>query len=80
MQYDKYLAMGLPIGSGVVEGACRNLVKDRMELTGMRWVPEGADAMLELRAVEINGDWDDYMRFRTNRQHERLYTASALAA
>lgn len=80
MQYDKYLAMGLPIGSGVIEGACRNLVKDRMELTGMRWVPEGADAMLDLRAVEINGDWDDYMRFRTNRQHERLYTASALAA
>lgn len=80
MQYDKYLAMGLPIGSGVIEGACRNLVKDRMELTGMRWVPEGADAMLELRAVEINGDWDDYMRFRTNREHDRQYTASALAA
>lgn len=80
MKYDEYLAMGLPIGSGVVEGACRHLVKDRMELAGMRWVVEGAEAMLELRAVDVNGDWDEFSRYRTNRAHERLYATSALAA
>lgn len=79
MKYDEYLAEGLPIGSGVIEGACRNLVKDRMELTGMRWVQEGADAMLELRATEINGDWDDFMKFRAQREHDRLYGDWALA-
>ena len=80
MRYDQYLAMGLPIASGVVEGACRHFVKDRMELAGMRWVAEGAEAMLELRAVDVNGDWDEFTRYRTNRAHERLYAASALAA
>ena len=58
MHYDQYLASGYPIGSGVAEGACRHLVKDRMELTGMRWCIPGAQAMLDLRAVYINGDWD----------------------
>ena len=48
MKYDEYLAKGYPIGSGVVEGACRHLVKDRLERTGMRWRPEGAQAMLDL--------------------------------
>ncbi len=80
MKYDQYLAMGFPIGSGVVEGTCRHLVKDRMELAGMRWVVEGAEAMLELRAVDVNGDWDEFTRYRTTRAHERLYAASALAA
>ena len=47
MKYDEYLAAGYPIGSGVVEGACRHLVKDRMERAGMRWHPDGAQAMLQ---------------------------------
>jgi len=49
MKYEEYLAAGYPIGSGVVEGACRHLVKDRMERSGMRWLPSGAQAMLDLR-------------------------------
>ncbi len=57
MKYDEYLAEGLPIGSGVAEGTCRHLVKDRMEQTGMRWRLEGAQAMLDLRATYINGHW-----------------------
>jgi hypothetical protein len=56
MRYDEYIAAGYPIGSGVAEGACRHLVKDRMERTGMRWTVVGAQAMLNLRAVYLNGD------------------------
>ena len=56
MKYDEYLAAGYPIGSGVVEGACRHLVKDRMEQTGMRWRIEGAQAILNLRAIYVNDD------------------------
>jgi hypothetical protein len=54
MRYDEYLAAGYPIGSGVIEGACRHLVKDRMERAGMRWIPDGAQAMLDLRATYLN--------------------------
>jgi UDP-glucuronate 4-epimerase len=57
MKYDEYLAKGYPIGSGVVEGACRHLVKDRLERTRMRWRPEGAQAMLDLRAAYLNEEW-----------------------
>ena len=57
MKYDEYLAAGYPIGSGVVEGACRHLVKDRMEKSGMRWRIEGAQAILSLRAIYVNDDW-----------------------
>lgn len=73
MRYDEYLAAGYPIGSGVVEGACRHLVKDRMERTGMRWRTPGAQAMLDLRAVYINGDWDDFQQFRITNERRRLY-------
>jgi len=78
MQYDVYLAAGLPIGSGVAEGACRHLVKDRMELTGMRWRTPGAQAMLQLRAVHINGDWDDFQAHRVKQESRRLYPYLAL--
>ena len=57
MGYDHYLAQGWPIGTGVVEGACGHLVKDRMEKAGMRWTIAGAQAVLDLRAVRLNGDW-----------------------
>jgi hypothetical protein len=73
MSYDRYLAAGYPIGSGVAEGACRHLVKDRMELTGMRWRVKGAQAMLSLRAVYLNGDWDSFQRHRIERERDRLY-------
>jgi hypothetical protein len=73
MKYDEYLAAGYPIGSGVVEGACRHLVKDRLERTGMRWHPGGAQAMLNLRATYLNGEWDSYWAYHVAQEDERLY-------
>lgn len=63
MRYDQYLERGLPIASGAVEGACKNLVKDRMERSGMRWTERSAEAMLKLRAVYLSGDFDAYWAF-----------------
>jgi hypothetical protein len=77
MRYDEYLAAGYPIGSGVAEGACRHLVKDRMELTGMRWTVNGAQAMLHLRAIYLNGDWDSYMTYYIHTEQTTLYGATA---
>jgi hypothetical protein len=73
MQYDTYLAQGWPIASGVIEGACRHLVKDRCELSGMRWTPDGVESLLGLRAVAENGDWAAYHQFRKEQRHLRLY-------
>jgi hypothetical protein len=80
MHYDTYLAQGWPIGTGVVEGACGHLVKDRMEQAGMRWTLSGAQAILDLRAVRINGDWDAYWQFHRQQHHQRLYGAASTAA
>ena len=73
MRYDQYLAEGYPIGSGVVEGACRHLVKDRMERTGMRWSLQGAQAMLDLRAVYLNDEWEPFWEYHIHQQYELLY-------
>lgn len=73
MKYDVYLAAGYPIGSGVVEGACRHLVKDRMEQTGMRWRIAGAQAILSLRAIYVNDDWDAFHADRILTEQQRLY-------
>ena len=73
MKYDEYLKAGYPIATGVIEGACRHVIKDRMERTGMRWKVPGAQAMLELRAISINGDWAEFQRFRIERENNRLY-------
>ena len=75
MKYDEYLAKGYPIGSGVVEGACRHLVKDRLERTGMRWRPEGAQAMLDLRATYLNEEWNPFWEYHIEQEDERLYGA-----
>lgn len=77
MRYDEYLALGYPIGSGVAEGACRHLVKDRLEGTGMRWTVSGAQAMLSLRSIHLNGQWDDYINFRIQTEQSRLYWQTA---
>lgn len=79
IRYDEYLAKGWPIGTGVVEGACGHLVKDRMEQAGMRWTQTGAQAMLDLRAVRLNGDWDAYWQFH-QQQHQRLYVGTTPVA
>ena len=73
MDYPTYLANGWPIASGVIEGACRHLVKDRMELSGMRWLQDGAESLLHLRSVAENGDWEAYRLFRMRERHRRLY-------
>ncbi len=75
MAYDTYLANGWPIASGVIEGACRHFVKDRFELSGMRWEQSGAENLLRLRAVAENEDWDDYHLFHRQQRHQRLYTS-----
>jgi hypothetical protein len=73
MKYDQYLAQGWPIASGAVEGACKNLVKDRMERSGMRWQVAGAEAVLQLRALKLSGDWPEYWQFHIRQDQERLY-------
>jgi len=73
MDYAVYLARGWPIATGVIEGACRHLVKDRCELSGMRWTSAGAEALLHLRCVHENGDGDAYHAFRHRQRHQRLY-------
>ena len=73
MDYQQYLAKGYPIGTGVIEGACRHLVKDRFEQAGMRWSRKGAEEMLKLRAVYLNGDWEHFHQFRREQAHIKRY-------
>jgi hypothetical protein len=75
LQYDLALAEGLPIASGVVEGACRYLVNDRMNLTGARWSLRGAEAVLRLRALRASDDFDDYWAFHERQEYERNHAA-----
>ena len=77
MQYDVYLREGYPIGSGVIEGACRHVIKDRMERAGMLWTLEGASALLRLRVVHTNDHWDAYQEYRIVREQQELYGADA---
>ncbi|HSR54542.1 MAG TPA: ISKra4 family transposase [Acidobacteriota bacterium] len=76
MDYRRYLARGWPIASGVIEGACRHLVKDRCEASGMRWHRAGAEQVLALRAIDLNGDWEAYHTYRRAQRHLRLYGCS----
>jgi hypothetical protein len=77
MRYHEYLGLGLPIGSGAAEGACRNLSKDRLERTGMRWSVDGAEAIIQLRATELSGDWEEYWHYHIEAQRRRLYPENA---
>lgn len=76
MAYDVYLENGWPIASGSVEGACKNLIRDRFERSGMRWTPTMAEAMLKMRAVYLSGDFEEYWRFHIQCDQERLYGVS----
>ena len=73
MHYDEYLKQGLPIASGCVEGACKNLIKDRMERSGMRWSLDGGEAMIQLRSLYLSGDLDDYWDFHLEQEQLRHY-------
>ena len=77
LRYDQALAAGWPIATGVIEGACRHLIGDRLDITGARWGLQGAEAVLTLRAAISNGDFDEYWRFHLAREHQRLYPGTA---
>ena len=59
----------------MIEGACRHLVKDRLDLTGARWGLNGAEAILKLRALRSNGDFDEYWRFHLDKERHRVHEA-----
>jgi hypothetical protein len=80
MRYDEYLRQGYPIASGVIEGACRHLIKDRLERAGMHWTLTGAQAMLDLRSVWIGGHWQAFQQERIEHETERLYPHRHLVA
>lgn len=76
LRYDKYLAQGYPIATGVIEGACRHLVNIRMNRSGARWSLTGAEAILRLRALVKSGDFDDYWTFHEARERGRNHLAA----
>jgi hypothetical protein len=75
LHYDRALTDGLPIATGVIEGACRYLVQDRMGRTGARWSLTGAEAILRLRALRASGDFDDYWQFHLAKEHDRTHAS-----
>jgi hypothetical protein len=75
LDYPRALANGWPIATGVIEGACRHLVADRMGITGARWGLEGAQAMLWLRAICASGDTDAYWNYHITQEHQRNHTS-----
>ncbi|GGL41627.1 ISKra4 family transposase [Planomonospora parontospora] len=80
LRYDEALVAGWPIATGVIEGACRHLVNDRLDITGARWGLAGAEAVLTLRAVIANGDFDAYWRFHRAQEHRRVHQTRYQAA
>ena len=75
LRYDEALASGWPIATGVIEGACRHLIGDRLDIAGSRWGVKGAEAILRLRAVIDNGDFEAYWAFHVRREHDRVHQA-----
>ncbi len=78
LNYPTALSAGWPIATGVIEGACRHLVKDRMDITGARWSAEGAEAVLTLRAVRTNDDFETYWHYHLQREHQRVHQSRYL--
>lgn len=76
MEYKTYLEKGYPIATGLVEGTCNSLVKDRMEQSGMRWRCKGATGILKQRAVKLNGDWNTFWEHYMQSQRAELYPDS----
>lgn len=75
LNYHIALTLGWPIASGVIEGCCRYLVKDRLDVTGARWSLPGGEAVLLLRAVITNGDFEEYWKFHVHREYQRTHAA-----
>jgi len=80
MRYDEYLRAGYPIASGVIEGACRHVIKDRMEQGGMRWTLRGAQAMLNVRSLCASSEWKTFHQWRQAEGAKRLHKHRALVA
>lgn len=75
IRYAEAIAQGWPIATGVIEGACRYLVRDRLDKTGARWSVDGAEAVLRLRALRANGDFEDYWRYHLRAEHDRNHAS-----
>lgn len=73
LDYPMALEKGWPIATGVIEGTCRHLVKDRMDITGARWGLNGAEAVLKLRAVRANGDFPNYWAHHVAQERRRIH-------
>jgi len=80
MRYDEYLKAGYPIASGVIEGACRHVIKDRMEHGGMRWTLDGAQAMLDVRCVSASSEWGNFGQWRQAEEAKRIHRHRTLVA
>ena len=78
MRYDEYLKAGYPIATGVIEGACRHVIKDRMEQGGMRWTLEGAKAMLNVRSVLASSESKNFSQWRQTEEAKRVHPHWAL--
>jgi vacuolar-type H+-ATPase subunit H len=75
LRYHVYLKEGFPIATGVIEGACRHLIKDRMDVTGARWSLNGAEAIIKLRSLRSSGDFEDYWEFHENQEYIRNHSS-----
>ncbi len=72
MDYKTYLESGFPIATGIVENACGHFVRSRMEKNGMRWSMDGAQKILNLRAINKNKDWEEYMKYYIKKEQEKI--------
>jgi hypothetical protein len=75
LQYDNYLEKGYPIATGVIEGACRHLICDRMDITGARWRLDRAEAVLQVRALKASGDLEEYWIFHKLQEFNRNHAS-----
>lgn len=80
LEYDSFLSDGLPIASGVIEGACRHLIKDRLDRTGARWRMKSAEAIIRIRSLRSSGDFDAYWRFHREQELQRNHSCHYAAA
>ena len=74
MKYDEYLRDGLPIATGVIESACKHIIKSRMDRAGAQWSIKGADAMLQLRCIKASGHWQEFTELRQKSEYDRQYS------
>ena len=80
LEYDAFLSDGLPIASGVIEGACRHLIKDRLDRTGARWRIKSAEAVIRIRSLRSSGDFDAYWKFHREKELQRNHSSRYAAA